>query len=97
MTEPPDFRWNTLVRAAAQAPPRAVTAPLGFATRVVACWRARSAPLSAAALWHRLTLRALGVAFAILLAGLAANFILAENDVLNPGVADEVGNAFWLQ
>jgi hypothetical protein len=97
MIEPPDSRWNALVRAAAQAPPRAVTPPLGFATRVVARWRALPAPLSLAALWHRLTLRALGVAFAILLAGLVANFFLAENDVLNPRVADEVGNAFWLQ
>jgi hypothetical protein len=96
MNDPFDPRWERLTAAAHHAEPRDDAAPLGFATRVVARWRALPQP-SLAALWHRLTLRALGVAFAILLAGLAANFFLAENDTLNPGVADAIGEAFWLQ
>jgi len=96
MNDSPDPRWEKLTTAARSAEPRDETAPFGFATRVVAHWRALPPP-SLAALWHRLTLRAIGLALAILLAGLAANLFLVENETLNPGVADEIGEAFWLQ
>lgn len=60
--------WDKLVKLARQAPKGAEPEmPLGFATRVVANWpKAATAP-SLEAIWEKLSLRFLGVAFAIML------------------------------
>ncbi|MCD6052019.1 MAG: hypothetical protein K0Q55_3437 [Verrucomicrobia bacterium] len=73
--------WDKLVKLARQAPKGAEPEmPLGFATRVVANWPKTAVAPSLEAIWERLSLRFLGVAFAILLvtAGFSYNVIAAD-------------------
>lgn len=59
--------WDKLVKLARQVPKAAEPEmPLGFATRVVANWPKAAAP-SLEAIWEGLSLRFLGVAFAIMI------------------------------
>jgi hypothetical protein len=93
-------RWQQILRSAKDAAPDlADAAPYGFATRVLSLRAAAAsrARLSILALWHRLTLRALGFALVIVIVGLVLNFAIAEDDSLSPPIADSIADAFWLQ
>jgi hypothetical protein len=68
--------WQRLVKLARQAPAEPwAGAPLGFAGRVVARWRAGEAPAAGAwNMWEGLSWRSLGVALAVMLLCLGVNF-----------------------
>jgi hypothetical protein len=93
-----DSRWKIAAAAAHRAadePPAA--APLGFATRVVAHWRAAPAP-SLAALWQQLAWRVLGGVAAALMAMIAIDAAAStQDDPLTADVGDTVSELFWLQ
>lgn len=86
-------QWQRLVAAARQAPEeRATSAPPGFATRVAA--RALSAePPGLAALFERLSFRALAVAGLLMVATLAVSYPALTNgdEEEEQGVIDPVG------
>ena len=92
-----DRRWKLGLEAGRRfAPALSPEAPFGFATRVVAEWRAHpEAPL--AILWQRLALRVLG-AMALVLVGVAAYSVLSSSgdSPLHPPVENAVSDACWL-
>jgi hypothetical protein len=91
-------RWEMGLRAArlAASPVPCEDAPLGFATRVVAQWRAHPEP-SLTVLWQRFALRVLGV-MALILLTLAAYGALSSigEAPLQPPVENAVADSFWL-
>ncbi len=89
--------WDKLVKLARQAPKGAEPEmPLGFATRVVANWPKTTAGPSLEAIWEKLSLRVLGVAFAILLvtAGFSYNVIAADKHEVVQMTDSTVGAVF---
>jgi hypothetical protein len=90
-TRPSEHAWNRLSRLAAQAPADAPDLPFGFASRVVAAWKADRRETTIAA-FEWLTLRGLGVAL-LIFAGSAAFGYDSVSDVFAGG-ASLVGN--WL-
>jgi uncharacterized RDD family membrane protein YckC len=85
-------RWKQAAAHSAK-PAGADVAPFGFATRVVAKWRAQP---SLATIWHRLALRfCTGVA--IVVAVLASSQVLTADDadVLRPNIESVVDELFW--
>ena len=84
-------RWKIAARSHEPAPGE--TAPFGFATRVVAKWRAQP---SLATVWQRLALRfctglAIVVALVASLNALTAN----EADGFRPEIENTVDELFW--
>ena len=96
-----DSRWLHLARTAHEAEPHEIndSVPFGFATRVVALRgkAAQSYRLWLLALWHRLTLRALGIALVLVILTLVLNAANGDDDALSPPIADSMAEAFWLQ
>ncbi|HVT71592.1 MAG TPA: hypothetical protein VHD61_00525 [Lacunisphaera sp.] len=91
---PFDSRWQKLVALARQAPadPRDETAPLGFATRVVARAAGRPATTGWALLGH-LAVRGLLVAAACGIAAVALNYsVLTSDQSVDYAVVDSVGD-----
>jgi hypothetical protein len=93
-----DSRWKHLARTAHEAADRETneSAPYGFATRVVAL-REKAAlnyRLSLLALWHRLTLRAVGIALVLVILTVVLN-ASGDDDKLSPPIADSMADAFW--
>lgn len=70
LPRPSETAWSKISRIAALSPQDSLEPPFGFATRVVAAWKAdrREGPLAA---FEWLTLRGLAVAF-VIFAGSAA-------------------------
>lgn len=92
-----DRRWKlgaeAARRAAAALPDEA---PFGFATRVVAHWRAAGAP-PLATLWQQFSLRVLGgVALAAVLIAAAHLAFGTDGDSFTPDVASTVSEMFWM-
>ena len=85
-------RWK-LAAAHSAEKARADDAPFGFATRVVAKWRAQPSP---ATVWQRLALR-FCTALAIVVAVLASLQSLTANDVdgFRPEIETAVDELFW--
>lgn len=83
--------WQRLARAAGQAGGATpVTAPHGFAHRVIARWLATEKP-SVVCLWEWLCLRTSAVACAVMLATLFLNFDAVSLDwTRNLSVADSL-------
>lgn len=82
--------WTRLIAAARRAPAtRDSAVPYGFATRVAALAGAAARP--AGALWERISWRAFGVAFLLMVACVVANYS-AIASALNedPGIEDPV-------
>ena len=70
--------------------------PFGFATRMVARWRALPTP-PLTALWQALALRVLGAVLLVLVALAALDFSDArEGDSWRPAISDTVGDYFWM-
>jgi hypothetical protein len=91
-------RWQQGLDAAHRAAPAESDdeAPLGFATRVVAQWRAHPEP-PLALLWHRLALRVLGAMALILISLAAYDVISMGNDAsVQPPVENAVADSLWL-
>ena len=90
-------RWNKGVQAArSMATPTADEAPLGFATRVVACWPAQP-ETSMVAMWQSFALRVLGVMAVVLLSLSAYGALSLPKDTpLQPPVENAVADAVWL-
>ncbi len=92
-----DLRWKLgaeAARRAAAALPE--DAPFGFATRVVAHWRAAGAP-PLATLWQQFSLRVLGgVALAAALVAAVHLAFAADADSFTPDVAGTVSELFWM-
>ena len=84
-------RWKIAARAYEPAPEE--SAPFGFATRVVAKWRAQPA---LATVWQRIALR-FCTALAILVAVLASCNALTANDAdgFRPEIETTVDELFW--
>ena len=71
--------------------------PFGFATRVVARWKAAPAP-TLNQVWQRLAWRVLGGVAVALAAMLAIDVALSpQDDPLTPEVGNTVSEVFWLQ
>ena len=92
-----DERWKIAAAAARRATPETpAEMPLGFATRVVAQWRAQPAS-SLAWLWQKLALRALGAVLLVLVMLAALNFTdKTDRDGWRPEISDTVGESFWM-
>ncbi|HET6407461.1 MAG TPA: hypothetical protein VFG14_06235, partial [Chthoniobacteraceae bacterium] len=82
--------------AARRAPSRDVTAPFGFAGRVVALYRSNPAASSTFLLWWKFTWRAIGVAALVLVAAAALNFTGSGDSALDPAIADSMGDLLYL-
>ena len=86
-------RWKL---AAAVRPPKSMaanSAPFGFATRVVAKWRAQPSP---ATVWQRLTLRfCTGLAIVVAVLASAHALTAGDADVLRPDIEKTVDELFW--
>ena len=95
MNEEFNRRWK--LAAAHAAPPDAPTEmPPGFATRVLAHWRAQTIP-SPAALWHFLALRVLGALALVLVLLAALDFTDARGrEAWRPDLGDAVSECFWM-
>ncbi len=90
-----DSKWRRCVEHARRAPPRAETAPFGFATRVLAAGGPPPAP-AVERVWERLALGWL----AAVMAGLAVCAALElphlrDARPLNPGVENIVAQLVW--
>ena len=85
-------RWK-LAAAHSAEPAQEGAAPFGFATRVVAKWRAQP---SLATVWQRLALR-FCTGLAIVVAALASFNALtaADGDALRPDIERTVEELFW--
>ena len=96
MNEEFNRRWKLATAAHGPTPDAPAEMPPGFATRVLAHWRAHAAP-SPAALWQALALRVLG-ALALMLALLAAlDFTDAGGrEPWRPDLGDTVSECFWM-
>ena len=86
-------RWKLAAAARVAEPARTDGAPFGFATRVVAKWRAQT---SLATVWQRLALRVC-TGLAIVVAALASfhAFTAGEGDVLRPEIESTVDELFF--
>ena len=86
-------RWKLAAASHAAESARTDAAPFGFATRVVARWRARPSP---ATIWQRLALRVCA-GLAIVVAALASfhAFTAGEGEVLRPEIESTVDELFW--
>jgi hypothetical protein len=71
--KPTEQAWNKLAHSAARAPETAMELPLGFATRVVANWKAQTAEALLNTM-ESLTWRSLAVAMVILLGTAALGY-----------------------
>jgi hypothetical protein len=90
-----DSKWQACAARARQAAARDDTAPLGFATRVLAFARQRSTP-SPESIWERLALRSLAGALALL--AVCAVFELPhfrDSRPLAPGVENTIAQLVW--
>ena len=85
-------RWKQAAAHLAK-PAEAAAAPFGFATRVVAKWRAQP---SLATVWQRLALR-FCTGLAIVVAVLASFHALTagDGDALRPDIERTVDELFW--
>ena len=87
-------RWKLAADAARLESPRADAMPFGFATRVVAKWRAQP---SLATVWQRLALR-FCTGLAIVVAVVASLNALTANDAdgFRPEIENTVDELFWV-
>lgn len=92
-----DERWKIAAAAARRATKETATeVPFGFATRVVAGWRAQPAA-SLTWLWQRLALRVLGAVLLVLVTLAALDFTdKGDRDSWRPEISDSVGESFWM-
>src|SRR5262249_41164062 len=90
--KPTSDPWKKLTTRAREAPALAESMPYGFATRVVAQWRALPQE-DLQEIWQRLTYRGLAIAAAILMAFLAYGY----QSVSNVGSGDTVVAQSWLE
>ena len=82
----PSHPWSRLTRAARTIPDdRDTAAPYGFATRVAAL--ALSAERATGSLFERFSLRALGIACALTMVTVAANYSVVSNLFVNDDAA----------
>ena len=93
-----DRKWQIGAAAARKAPtPPLREIPFGFATRVVAEWRALADAVSPEVVWERLGLRALVCSSVLLLASLAWSVSLSPDaQMLKPPLEHTVADLFWM-
>ncbi|MBI3849121.1 MAG: hypothetical protein HY298_02345 [Verrucomicrobia bacterium] len=93
-----DRNWQVGAAAARKAPvPPLREIPFGFATRVVALWRAQARTVSPDVIWERLSLRALVCASVLLLLSLAwSSSMSADGQLLKPALEHTVADLFWM-
>jgi hypothetical protein len=90
-----DTRWQELAARARRAPGREESAPLGFATRVLARLGEPHRP-SGEEIWGRLTLRLLSVALPVLvLCAILEAPHLRHSPSLESGVENTVAQILW--
>ena len=90
-----DSKWQACVACARQAAARDEAAPLGFATRVLAVARDKTAP-SVDGVWERLVFRSLAGVLALLVVCAALELPhLRDARPLEPGVENAVGQLVW--
>lgn len=84
-----DDTWNKLVRTARHTPEADGAAPFGFATRVIATWRAGRRPQPSA--WEILSLRSMAFALLVMVVCLGANYrVVTEQFAAEPDAAADV-------
>ena len=86
-------RWKLAAAARVAEPAGMDGAPFGFATRVVAKWRAQP---SLATVWQRLALRVCtGLAIVVVALASFHAFTAGEGDVLRPEIESTVDELFF--
>ena len=86
-------RWKRAAVARSAESMPADSAPFGFATRVVATWRAQP---SLATIWQRLALRfCTGLAIVVAVLASAHALSAGDADVLRPDIEKTVDELFW--